>query len=478
MAILKWIGAASTDSQDVNNWHISGGTSHPSALGATDTYILNEDALQECQLNHQVLGNLVVEDGYVTDGFQVKFNHATPTFIAMSFAHNTVINWQKSATEFTHTGTQATGTPWFNQPIVVEGLLENAGYALSTVSFVLKNTQSTAAYLPTGSLSSFTLHSGKWTTNNNPNASALNTAQGHSDTHKLDRLKLDRLRVQDVTWNQTQVALGDELKHIQVTSNGVSSGLGLTCTNTLLDFSNVKLTIDAKNSATIPTSNDSNFGASSNFILKVEELVIGNANGDGNIAKISAGHTLECSSLEIQSGVMLYGVSAAETDLAAYIHCIEKPILRGTWNFEEVSDGIYKTVKGASTISVRNVKSYTGHILSDLTVEGLVKEPIGITLTPTGSNPGAAGGADANTLWLNSGDSNKLYRGAADTAGSGGSGDITGVTIQTDSGSGSKATDTGGSADFSLLGANGVGVTNSGATITAVAVERRNNPRK
>ena len=50
------------------------------------------------------------------------------------------------------------------------------------------------------------------------------------------------------------------------------------------------------------------------------------------------------------------------------------------------------------------------------------------------------------------------------------SGDITGVTITTDSGGGSAASDTAGSADFSILGADGVGVTNSGATITAVAV--------
>jgi len=48
-----------------------------------------------------------------------------------------------------------------------------------------------------------------------------------------------------------------------------------------------------------------------------------------------------------------------------------------------------------------------------------------------------------------------------------GSGDITAVTIQTDTGSGSKASDTGGSADFSLLGGDGIGITNSGATITA-----------
>ena len=49
-------------------------------------------------------------------------------------------------------------------------------------------------------------------------------------------------------------------------------------------------------------------------------------------------------------------------------------------------------------------------------------------------------------------------------------GDITAVTITTDSGGGSAASDTSGSADFSLLGSEGVGITNSGTTITAVAV--------
>lgn len=53
---------------------------------------------------------------------------------------------------------------------------------------------------------------------------------------------------------------------------------------------------------------------------------------------------------------------------------------------------------------------------------------------------------------------------------SSGSGDITEVNITTDSGSGSKASETSGSADFSILGSNGVNVTNSGTTITATAV--------
>ena len=50
-------------------------------------------------------------------------------------------------------------------------------------------------------------------------------------------------------------------------------------------------------------------------------------------------------------------------------------------------------------------------------------------------------------------------------------GDITGVSITTDSGGGvASASDASGSADFSLLGGTGVGITNSGTTITAVAV--------
>ena len=49
-------------------------------------------------------------------------------------------------------------------------------------------------------------------------------------------------------------------------------------------------------------------------------------------------------------------------------------------------------------------------------------------------------------------------------------GDITGVSITTDSGGGSKAEDTSGSADFSILGSTGVDVTNSGTTITVTAV--------
>ena len=58
-----------------------------------------------------------------------------------------------------------------------------------------------------------------------------------------------------------------------------------------------------------------------------------------------------------------------------------------------------------------------------------------------------------------------------EAAAGGGSGDITAVNITTDSGAGSKASDTSGDADFSLLGGDGISVTNSGATITVALAD-------
>ena len=100
----------------------------------------------------------------------------------------------------------------------------------------------------------------------------------------------------------------------------------------------------------------------------------------------------------------------------------------------------------------------------------------GIKLTENADHP-IADAAGTGIIWvkINGVDANTLVftddTGTDTVLGSGGgSGYITGVTITTDSGGGTKAEDTGGSADFTLVGSTGVGITNSGTTITAVAV--------
>jgi hypothetical protein len=81
-------------------------------------------------------------------------------------------------------------------------------------------------------------------------------------------------------------------------------------------------------------------------------------------------------------------------------------------------------------------------------------------------------GEDTDKFLVAKSDGRVAYRSGSEvlTDIGGGLGDITGVTITTDSGGGSAASDTSGSADFSILGSNGVNVTNSGTTITASAV--------
>jgi len=75
-------------------------------------------------------------------------------------------------------------------------------------------------------------------------------------------------------------------------------------------------------------------------------------------------------------------------------------------------------------------------------------------------------GSDTDKFLVADQDGEIGFRTGAELLSDIGSGDITGVTIQTDSGSGSKASDNAGSADFILQGGEGMNVTNSGATIT------------
>jgi len=77
-----------------------------------------------------------------------------------------------------------------------------------------------------------------------------------------------------------------------------------------------------------------------------------------------------------------------------------------------------------------------------------------------------ADGTVASDKFLGLDSNNKIVKEAITSGG----GDITGVSITTDSGSGSKASDADGSADFSLLGVGGVNVTNSDTTITVTSV--------
>ncbi len=155
------------------------------------------------------------------------------------------------------------------------------------------------------------------------------------------------------------------------------------------------------------------------------------ANTAGHKCLIADNTFISVEEFEIGDGVVLKGPVDA-TSQGADIRSIQTPKIRGTWSFSQISQGIYRSPRHASGPMPKVNGNF--HITGKLDVDGLI-DPTGLELNPVGSNPG---GVTANTLWLNSGDNNKLYHGSSEVGGGGGG--ITALTGDvTASGSGSVA---------------------------------------
>ncbi|MAK37442.1 MAG: hypothetical protein CMC15_14900 [Flavobacteriaceae bacterium] len=415
MADLKWIGGTSSDSTNVNNWIDLSTGSAPSSVGAGDVLNFGDASIRDCELNQTSLGIIITDFPFVADGRKLVFTQGTLQVVHVNLAHGQIIKFTQSSTTVTFAGTHGTAAPYHDHPLILNGNVtyDTGGNAKTTVTFIMKNGNSSAAHLTDGELPNVTLD-GKftWDAPHEDVTAARDPDATFSESNccKLTITSSATFDNSPITYSFTSTQ-----KHVRVTGQGSSSGQHFACAAAICDFSNAKLTIDAKNSQQMPCTNDvTNFGTSTDFIALLEDVVVGNDAGNGNKNIIPEGLTLECASLEIQSGSYLYGGGTnLQTSAKSHIHVIEKPTIRGTWNFEETTDGIYSSIGGVSSASIHTLKSDTVHILGKLTVDGLI-DPTGLELTPVGSNPG---GTTANTLWLNSGDSNKLYHGSSEVSG-------------------------------------------------------------
>ena len=152
------------------------------------------------------------------------------------------------------------------------------------------------------------------------------------------------------------------------------------------------------------------------------------ANTAGHKCLMADNTFISVEEFEIGDGVVLKGPVDA-TSQGADIRSIQTPKIRGTWSFSQISQGIYRSPRHASGPMPKVAGNF--HITGKLDVDGLI-DPTGLELNPVGSNPG---GTAANTLWLNSGDSNKLYHGSSEVGGSGGITALTGDVTASGSGS-------------------------------------------
>ncbi len=168
----------------------------------------------------------------------------------------------------------------------------------------------------------------------------------------------------------------------------------------------------------IPTAGAS--GMPTGFTNAFYRKIILKANTAGHKCLMSDNTYISVEEFEIGDGVVLKG-PVDSVSQGADIRSIKTPKIRGTWSFSQISPGIYRSPRNASGPIPKVNGDF--HITGKLDVDGLI-DPTGLELNPQSSNPG---GVTANTLWLNSTDSNKLYLGSSEVSGGGGSGTVTSV---------------------------------------------------
>ena len=201
----------------------------------------------------------------------------------------------------------------------------------------------------------------------------------------------------------------------------------------------------------LPISGDTSYGGGA-FVSKFYNLIIRTPDTAGHVTLIPSDRTLSVNSLTVESGAVLRGQTTTNTGTTSTICSVRRPLIKGAWNFSQLSDGVYVSVlsdsfpitpsngakgqlqisNGAGTFSSDSKLTWasgTSTLLVNgkLTVTGLI-DPTGMEFTSVASNPGNVA---TKTLWVNSQDSDKLYFGSSEVGGGGGGGSGTVTSVAT-----------------------------------------------
>jgi len=392
MATIKWLGGTSTASSTAANWK---GGAIPTA---GDVALFDNEGLADCAWTLTGGSPVTVDEIVIESTFdhQVILN-AQPTIKGL-FINGTLNAGSAGAISFKHgSAPNYFGTyKSYAERFILIG--DNAAYVGSN-TFSLVGSSSPITKFDDGQHPAVRIQSGNFApdyetpTGTSKKASFTSmTIAGGTFTPESAFSDNDRLKIFDFTvFDATAV-------------NSVNFGL-----------STVEFT-GSSGGVVLPTHNAR--GYSSTFQAYYRKIILKAATA-GHKILLADNTFVSVEEFEIQDGCILKGPTTL-TAQGSEVRSIVTPKIRGTWSYSQISPGMYRSPRHASgPIDLINGNV---HITGKLNVDGLI-DPTGLELDPVSSNPG---GVAANTLWLNSGDSNKLYHGSSEVGG-GGSGDITAV---------------------------------------------------
>lgn len=175
-------------------------------------------------------------------------------------------------------------------------------------------------------------------------ASAIPQRTKLSSYPKVSMLAFD-VSSSSVTTTPLTRNLEDKLKVFRI-KNGITGVGGST-----FDWGYTTLELEPSTSGNheLPTTGDTSYGSSSElFTARYHKIIIDEAKSNNRYFTIDANTRLYCNTLIING--RFYGNIDYHSSSSAEIHTVNRVIVNGDWNFQQISDGVYR-VRGTQELS-------------------------------------------------------------------------------------------------------------------------------
>ena len=174
-------------------------------------------------------------------------------------------------------------------------------------------------------------------------ASAIPQRTKLSSYPKVSMLAFD-VSSSSVTTTPLTRNLEDKLKVFRI-KNGITGVGGST-----FDWGYTTLELEPSTSGNheLPTTGDTTYGSSSElFTARYHKIIIEEAKSNNRYFTIDANTRLYCNTLIING--RFYGNIDYDSSSSAEIHTVNRVIVNGDWNFQQISDGVYR-VRGTQEL--------------------------------------------------------------------------------------------------------------------------------
>ena len=191
----------------------------------------------------------------------------------------------------------------------------------------------------------------------------------------------------------TTTETDDGAKKFKITSDG-----GFACTVPLFDAGYSEWDFQASNGGfALPATGSASYSPTNGYLTSRIRKIKAHASTAGHTVSLGEGDILTCESLEIEDGCVLKGPVYAST-YSAEIQSVKAPIIKGSWNFAQVSPGVYRSP--LALLPQQNETAHTAHISLSASVTGFASGAYTIVPLNTADFDTASGWDNTNKCWV------------------------------------------------------------------------------